>query len=715
MGRPPAYIFVVRHGNRLDAADKQWHVTSPTPYDPPLTYGGWVHSRMVGARIATILREHELATAAVADTPPKSEPTSSSTSSSVFSSSPPYKRRSFRIVIHSSPFLRCVQTSVAISAGLASSPIKSAESSRSRPATSQSARAFFSVNPTTSSSTPHDTSSYSTVQIEKSVLRLDAFLGEWLCPDYFEHITPPPQSALMLATAKAELLRRSSYHDYPHFNARVPSGLSSQLWNSPPNRNGTDGPLHGHGFHNASALDSLSQLADSLPAREAQTKDERGTSQENKRAPGYVYPVPTYAISTSEPIPRGYVAHARDACVSVDYQWDSSRECLSWGDGGQLPEEWPKMHQRFRKGLGQLVHWYSSTENPGKMVTKTTHASHSTEVGSAVNDKNEDDEVEDVVVLVSHGAGCNALIGAITDQPVLADVAMSSLTMARRRPGFDYHRPPLTRRISASSLDAALASSSANTSDLYEIGLFANTDHLVTPSPPPFHRKSSLSGSNSSTHVNSDYVSPSNEAIPGSTYASQPGGSRSRLANASLGSMRRPPGGPTLVIKSSVFNENTGGIAASSGGSGVSSTRPNRSASGTWGLWSPTPRDEEPSREPESLMFLDFSHERLTEDKKVKEVQMGHDGCVSIVDADKSASAAAIPSEAKRTFLSHDEDAATEHTDDEERDKFDEDTLPSLRSDTNNGGLWGLPRPPGEVDRFRDFSASKRRWTFNDR
>lgn len=31
------------------------------------------------------------------------------------------------------------------------------------------------------------------------------------------------------------------------------------------------------------------------------------------------------------------------------------------------------------------------------------------------------------------------------------------------------------------------------------------------------------------------------------------------------------------------------------------------------------------------------------------------------------------------------------------------------------GGLWGLPRPPGEAERFRDMSLSKRRWTTTER
>src|SRR5271154_1584523 len=32
---PPSTIFFLRHGSRLDQHDAQWHLTSPTPYDPP--------------------------------------------------------------------------------------------------------------------------------------------------------------------------------------------------------------------------------------------------------------------------------------------------------------------------------------------------------------------------------------------------------------------------------------------------------------------------------------------------------------------------------------------------------------------------------------------------------------------------------------------------------------------------------------------------------
>ncbi|KAI1822089.1 hypothetical protein F4861DRAFT_421243 [Xylaria intraflava] len=735
MGRPPAYVFVVRHGNRLDAADKQWHLTSPTPYDPPLTYGGWLHSRTVGARIAAILQQDgiDAATTAVeASSGLESTSSQSHSPSPTPSSSSTGRRRSFRIVIHSSPFLRCVQTSVAISAGLASNPISSppnkvkhadpAEPSRSQPAASQSAQAsHLNSTPLSPSASPHNSAYNSATHIEKPVLRLDAFLGEWLSPEYFEHITPPPKSALMLATAKAELLRRSSYHDYPHFHARAHLGTSSQLWNNGSSHSSADGPLQVHDSNSASALDTLPQLADSLPVYEADSresavlKDAPRASQENNRAPGYVYPVPAYALSTSEPIPRGYVAHARDACVSLDYQWDSSRDRPPWGDGGLLPEEWASMHQRFRRGLRQLIHWYSSTENPSKMVTRTARAPHSYGSDNPLND-GEDDEVENVVILVSHGAGCNALIGALTHQPVLTDVAASSLTMAKRRGDFDYQSTNIAREISASSLDAALPQSKANISDIYELGLCANTDHLVTPSPSTFPRKASLASIDSNARFDAGYASALKELSPGLPYASPSSGSRGNSVNTSLGSMRRPRGGPSLVIQPSVFNSNTGGITVGSGVSSFSTTRPDRSGSGTWGLWSPKPRDDEHGKEPEPLMFLDFSHEKLTADKEVEETQSRDNGSAPLVHTGNSGSTAAVTSEAKRTFRAHSQGAASGNAyNEEERDKFGEDAVPPLRVGTSSGGLWGAPRPPGEAERIRDFSASKRRWTVTER
>ncbi|KAI1141967.1 hypothetical protein F5Y05DRAFT_369288 [Hypoxylon sp. FL0543] len=684
MGRPPAYVFIVRHGKRLDAADKQWHLTSPTPYDPPLTYGGWLQSKTVGARIAAILQEREEEDEiAAASRQPDGTPTRQ-------------KKRRYKVVIHSSPFLRCTQTSIAIAAGLASSthspaPVERSPSPRSIP-----------VSPSSS--------------VEKSVLRLDAFLGEWLSPDYFEHITPPPKSSLMLMTAKAELLRRENYNEYLHFHNRHAPIASTQLWNAAPSRGSPLASSATPESHSTTGLESLSALKGGLPRTRSDSvgnSDPRSAhklpSPDSSSNSGYVAPVPSYALSTSEPIPRGYVAHARDACVDVDYQWDSSRDDFGWGDGGVLPEEWAAMHQRFRKGFRRLVEWYSSTENPGEMVTKTVSSLKSTKSpqkqsgrGGLSGDDGEDVEIENVVVLVSHGAGCNALIGAITQQPVLIDVGMSSITMAERKPEFDNGLDISIHQGLASSLEEPLLTPRISMSEIFELRLFANTEHLHSAiTPPSISRSSSSAGRNPRGRYNNGLTSALKDVnfAAASLYGNSTPGSRSNSANASLGSMRR--GSPVLgsAFRTPLPNNSAaGGITVGSGISSFQPTSPSRP--GSVGLWTPPNHDGEQAEkraETPSLSNLgDVKNGDASPKTKV------HDSNSNNLGTPESTKKAVSTSGSQSSYG-------------EERDKFDEDAVPHLWPGTSSGGLWGAPRPPGEAERSRDFSSTKRRWTVNER
>lgn len=105
-------LVIVRHAARLDTHDKSWKYLSPTPYDTPLYPPlGFSQACETGNVIANNL------------------PTR-------------------RVVIHSSPFLRCVQTAKTIADSLKHQPDVS--------------------------------------------IKIDAFLGEWQTPDYFSDITPPP-------------------------------------------------------------------------------------------------------------------------------------------------------------------------------------------------------------------------------------------------------------------------------------------------------------------------------------------------------------------------------------------------------------------------------------------------------------------------------------------------------------------------------------------
>ncbi|KAI1496648.1 hypothetical protein F5X99DRAFT_61449 [Biscogniauxia marginata] len=674
MGRPPAYIFVVRHGNRLDAADKQWHLSSPTPYDPPLTYGGWLQSKAVGAQIASILREQEALDSAHLG-----------------------QRRRYHVVLHSSPFLRCVQTSIAISAGLASNP-----SPLSDPAPSPA-----DVPPASPEANRH---------IEKSLLRLDAFLGEWLSPDYFEHITPPPNSSLMLATAKAELLRREDYYDYPHLHDRIPPTSSTQLWSaSHPRESSLSYPVPPNTV-SSSSLDSVSTLVETLPSYNgdshggADPKTAHGGPSDPAWARTYVAPVPAYALSSSGPIPKGYVAHARDACVDIDYQWDSTRDNLAWGGGGHLPEEWAAMHQRFRKGLKRLVDWYTTTENPGERVTKTP-ASPDSVVRRKDIRENQQIDTEEVVILVSHGAGCNALIGAITHQPVLADVAMSSLTMAKRRPQFDRHTQSPTNERSASSLDDTLLRRQIAIPDMYELKLFASVDHLHSAvNSPAVSRSSSLAHDFPRGRPSKGFTSALKDINFGSSLLGVPaGGSRSNSASASLGSMRRSSGGPALTIRQSVFNNNNNdnnnnnltSLEAGSRTTHLPSTRQNRS--GSVGLWTPIHEDSDSEKVVQHPIFnLSHQQEAKRENDEVEiRTDIEHPGDV-------------VPNRISLHDV-HSENASSEASHDEEHDTFDEATAPRLWAGTGSRGLWGAPRPPGEAERLRDFTSTKRRWTVNER
>ncbi|KAI5862054.1 hypothetical protein GGS23DRAFT_125365 [Durotheca rogersii] len=709
MGRPPAYIFVVRHGKRLDAADKQWHLSSPTPYDPPLTYGGWIQSKTVGTRIASILHEREARDEAAARADPNSPPTRHS------------KKRGYKVVIHSSPFLRCVQTSVAIAAGLATNPPPSPPGERS-----PSPRAIqpSPLNPSPSRShpvnhthtnVPHNLPESS---IAKSVLRLDPFLGEWLSPDYFEHITPPSKSSLMLATAKAELLRRENYHDYPHFQARHhhTPGASSQLWSASPNRGCPVAHSRSPESDAAFGLDSLSALKGGLPRLRSDSTghiDHRAlrsvSSPDPTSIPGYVSPTPSYALSTSEPIPTGYVAHARDACVDVDYQWDSSRDNLGWGDGGELPEEWAAMHQRFRKGLRRLIEWYSTTENPGEMVTKTVSRLQSAQTTQQESDRGclpaEEADVEEVVILVSHGAGCNALIGAITQQPVLIDVGMSSITMAQRKPEFDYEVNVRVTEKPASSLEEALLSERPMMSDMFEIVLFANTDHLHSAVTPPSLGPPSSTSRNPRSWQANGFGAALNETNLGSSlYGSSSPGSRSNSVNASLGSMRRVPQGPSSSALLS--SPNIMGFGGTSPDGGIANSSPAQSNhSSSSGLWTPKYEDNIPEKQATTLPALNINQE--------KELRKKDDGHLPRIWQSETRPVEPEPSTPARNNNTVEPPVQTPRS--EEHDQFDEDAAPRLWASKGTGSPWGTPRPPGEAERLRDFSSTKRRWTVNER
>ena len=339
----------------------------------------------------------------------------------------------------------------------------------------------------------------------KSTLRVDAFLGEWLNPEYYDQILPPPPSPMMVATAKAELLHNDSVDIFTPAMSQTSSSGGS-LWSA---ANATATTIPTTTASRESPLDDWSPVDEAMPTsptsptsptlRRRASQSSAGSTGGRLKSPFkpestlqpltstlpkpetavYHPPQPHYAVSTSEQIPRGYVSHAKTACTNVDYQWDSSKPPQAWGDGGEFGEEWSSMHKRFRRGLNHLIQWYSRHDADDRGEDEADHRSHPKHL--------DDDEEEDVVVImVTHGAGCNALIGALTGQPVLLDVGMASLTMAVRRDD----APPITTyasttgRIAPSpeqaqpngpvrrgSLDLGLRS-------IYDMKLVASSEHL---------------------------------------------------------------------------------------------------------------------------------------------------------------------------------------------------------------------------------------------
>ncbi|KAL8762216.1 MAG: hypothetical protein Q9184_001733 [Pyrenodesmia sp. 2 TL-2023] len=541
MGKPPAVVIVARHGARLDAADKQWHLTSPTPYDPPLTYGGWFQSRMLGNRIGSILHAREIQHGTTQTNGVSRKSTLQEHSGAVSydnghedsaSAKGHLSKRKYKVIIHSSPFLRCIQTSIAISAGISQYEgsvkadgqpfppkhhIMHSEAQHPTHPASPYLEAAENWNVPHLSAIPEpaegtaDEATKDDSQV-KACLRLDAFLGEWLSPEYFDFITPPPSSVMMLTSAKADLMRGGEYIDVPagSFKNATDKGNFPGGWGS-----NTQRTRDATKCQDSGPLSSISTIATSLPRLQRASSHSNvnisisGNSNltgpksvskiETSAVPGptgYEPPTPSYAISSSDPIPPGYVAHARDACVDVDFRWDSMRPPHDWGHGGDYGEEWSAMHKRFRRGLQSMVTWYQ--HNHTSLTTQDVIDGSGKEMESA---EKVDDVTEIVLILVTHGAGCNALIGALTNQPVLLDVGMASLTMAVRKDANDGPRSSTIPKRSSrrrSTLDTSLT-------DDYDVKITASVDHLqarsrsstmglpyrspsLSSSPAPMHR-----------------------------------------------------------------------------------------------------------------------------------------------------------------------------------------------------------------------------------
>ncbi|KAF2739653.1 hypothetical protein EJ04DRAFT_559571 [Polyplosphaeria fusca] len=605
MPKAPGVVIIARHGARLDAADKTWHLSSPTPYDPPLTYGGWTQGKALGLRIASLLDAR--ANDESDDNPDlahldfstldgdKKRPEGATGGTK--------RKRRHKVVIHSSPYLRCIQTSTAIAAGIsqyqspaaASKHAHFAEEKNGLRGKSPLARHAVSEAPAVQPVPGEDPGlqvfKKPLIGPEQILLRIDAFLGEWLSPDYFEDITPPPNSTMMVAGAKADLLRRGEYVEVRH-TPNIGKGHFPGGWVK---SNGTSPASSRSGTMDGASFPSLGSLAQVLPHRERASSQGSLSSFSSRtsgkgasalatahKVPSHIYdpPLPSYAVSPSDPIPRGYAAHARDACIDVDFQWDSMRPPQEWGDGGEYGDEWSTMHKRFRRGLTGLIGWYKD-HGPSVPETKLsgfTYRHHVPDApvlnhnssGPGSSMKVDDDDEELVVVLVTHGAGCNALLGAISNQPVLLDIGLASLSMAVRRG--QPRKPSVTGMMGfrrPSLIDTGL-------SEEYELKQLATVDHLrpgVDPTKLSQPESPATTVASPSLEYRRRFNSPATSSPLNSPFSI---GEPYRPVNSALGSMRR---------------SSTSGSSSSR----LLGSNLNSSSSSTTGLWSnlrvPTPQE----------------------------------------------------------------------------------------------------------------------------
>jgi broad specificity phosphatase PhoE len=378
-----------------------------------------------------------------------------------------HPRKKRKIIIHSSPYLRCVQTSIAIAAGIQHPQ----NHNRPQPQRLRS-RQLSSLSPT-DEAPEHDPDAKDVdrsflerfaskgkehtnrIGYDTCILRIDAFLGEWQSANYFGEASYPPPSAILVSQAKMALKKPQEEikgADLSTSNFNVPDIEAMEEKENEP----TSVPAHEKTGLRAMAAagHSFSKRPRNISFGTELANGARILNRALQRPIGYSPPVPTYAIGSSDNIPSGFAAHARDACIEFDADWNSQGEPLDWGDGGPNDEEWGKMHRRFRNGLQKLIAYYENQADSA----------------------NGDDE-DLVVILVSHQAGCNALIRLLTGAPALIDVGLSSLSMAVRNDNEHSAPEPSSPTRRRGSIDLSI-------SEYYDMRIIASTEHLRAGSNP---------------------------------------------------------------------------------------------------------------------------------------------------------------------------------------------------------------------------------------
>jgi len=472
----------------MDSVNPEWSLSAESPYDPPLTHGGWIKAQVLGEQIMKMLwNEHD--------------------------NQHQHKKR--KIVIHTSPYLRCTQSAVAVGAGISKAEGEltrvQAEQERahsgrhySSPARSRTLGSSSESSREIAQRVANRANLHRVGQFSKPTLRIDACFGEWGNADYFTlpdgSSHPPPDSTVMMAKAKAYLgqaaedlqgvyyqgdIERRVHFQSPdrlndkHTSSR-PSSRSSPLSmgslseSLPHNRLSTLSPIS---TSSSGTSTPTSRIPTPLPT---DIRPARPALKGGRRTQYYEYPITSYAGSGRDYIPTGFVEHARDHCLIVDEQWDSMKEPQLWGHGGVVPEEWRCLHERMRKALHNMITWY--TRHPATESPQSSDIDSPTSPGGTSSLNNGDEDTELVLVILTHQSGCNALAGAILNTPVLIDFAIASLSLAVLKDPSAPSRRPSTPGNNSTTPSAF---------DQYELKHTNYVEHL-RPAPPAPSRRSSL-------------------------------------------------------------------------------------------------------------------------------------------------------------------------------------------------------------------------------
>jgi broad specificity phosphatase PhoE len=154
-----------------------------------------------------------------------------------------------------------------------------------------------------------------------------------------------------------------------------------------------------------------------------------------------------------------WLATNRGSSYSVDSLWSLNK----LGTSGQYGESWSSMHKRFIKGMENLLEHYDETGEGYQNGTPP------------------------VVVIVTHGAGCNSLLGYLSNQPLLTKVGLAQFLIAQRQAGSGWvlssssGAGTLSTSTSSTSLESSLnITPISSTGSWFQHGQYHKMDETIT-------------------------------------------------------------------------------------------------------------------------------------------------------------------------------------------------------------------------------------------